>query len=147
MDTIDTPMTTPPPEDDPRSPENVARRQALGIAERDVLGRLLPGSVLPGAGRKPDAMNVAAMARVHTQRAVELLREVIDDPKAPQASRVMASQALLDRGWGKAPVQIDVQMRSRFDDFLREIGISAALIEAIDDGNDEENGTTGEIDP
>jgi hypothetical protein len=156
MDTMsDTPMTTPPPEDDPRSPENIARRQALGIAERDVLGRLLPGSVLSGAGRKPDAMNITALARIHTDVALKLLRDAVVDEKAPMAARVTAAGALLDRGWGKAPVQIDIQMRSRFDDFLRDVGVTAryefnqpaALIEAIDDGNDAENGTTDGRDP
>jgi len=54
-----------------------------------------------------------------------LLAEVMDDPKAPQAARVTAAQALLDRGWGKAPIQIDLNVRAKFDDFLREVGIAA----------------------
>ena len=49
------------------------------------------------------------------------------DPKAPPAAKVAAAQALLDRGWGKAPVQIDLNVRARFDDFLREVGIAAQL--------------------
>ena len=36
---------------DPRSLANIARRQTLKIAERDELGRLLPGSILERAGR------------------------------------------------------------------------------------------------
>ncbi len=49
METKDTPKTAMLPADDPRSEANITRRQALGIAERDTLGRLLPGSILPGA--------------------------------------------------------------------------------------------------
>jgi hypothetical protein len=49
----------------------------------------------------------------------------MEDEKAPQAARVTAAQALLDRGWGKAPVQIDLNARQRFDSFLREVGIAA----------------------
>ena len=123
MDTKATPPSVPA--DDPRSPENIARRRALGIAERDPQGRLYPGSRIEGAGRKPDGVSVTVLARAHTQRAVDLLREVIDDPKAPQAARVAASTALLDRGWGKAPIQVDVQLRAKFDDFLREVGLAA----------------------
>ena len=47
------------------------------------------------------------------------------DAKAPQASRVTAAQALLDRGWGKAPIQIDLNVRAKFDDFLRDVGVLA----------------------
>jgi hypothetical protein len=72
------------PADDPRSPENIARRRALAIAERAPNGQLYPGSRIPGAGRKPDAENITALTRIHTQRTVEVLREVMDDPKAPQ---------------------------------------------------------------
>jgi len=118
--------------DDPRSPENTARRKALGIAERDHLGRLLPGSHLKDKGRKPGVM-VTTLARQHTEQAIKLLGEVMQDPKAPPASRVAAATALLDRGWGKSPVQIDLNVRARFDDFLREVGAEVAREVAPDD--------------
>jgi hypothetical protein len=117
--------TVPLSADDPRSPENVERRHKMGIAERDAQGRLLPGSRIAGAGRKPDHVSVTALARVHTEAAVHVLTEVMADPKAAPAAKVAAAQALLDRAWGKAPVTVDLQVRARFDDFLREVGISA----------------------
>ena len=122
-------LPTPPviselPDTDPRSAANIQRRQTLRIAERDACGRLLPGSCLTGAGR-PEGPTVTTLARTYTDRAIDLLGKVMDDEKAPQAARVTAAQALLDRGWGKAPIQIDLNVRQKFDDFLREIGVAA----------------------
>jgi hypothetical protein len=110
--------------DDPRSPENIERRKTLKLAERDPLGRLLPGSVLERAGR-PEGPTVTTLARQHTHAAVTVLREILDDLKAAPAARATAAQALLDRGWGKAPIQIDLNVRQKFDDFLREVGLAA----------------------
>ena len=62
---------------------------------------------------------------------------MMDDPKAPQAARVASAQALLDRGWGKAPIQIDIQVKARFDSFLVDVGLAAtydqetALLESV----------------
>ena len=48
-------------------------------------------------------------------------------------ARATAAQALLDRGWDKAPIQIDLNVRQKFDDFLREVGLAArAEMELID---------------
>ena len=114
------------PVDDPRSPENVARRRALGIAERAPNGQLYPGSRIPGAGKKPNGVAVTALARVHTAQSIAVLVEVMSDARAPQAARVASAQALIDRGWGKAPFQVDVTHKVRFDDFLRDVGVAAA---------------------
>ena len=116
---------TPPalPDNDPRSPANIERRQALKIAERDDLGRLLPGSVLQNAGHPPGPL-ITTLARAHTAQAISTLVEIMGDPKAPQAARATCAQALLDRGYGKAPIQIDTTVRAKFDDFLRDVGAS-----------------------
>jgi hypothetical protein len=98
----------------------------LRLAERDPQGRLLPGSCLTGAGR-PEGPTVTTLARQHTHAAVTVLREIVDDAKAPPAARATAAQALLDRGWGKAPIQIDLNVRQKFDDFLREVGLAATF--------------------
>ena len=113
-------------EDDPRSAANIERRKLLKLAERDAGGRLLPGSVLPNAGR-PEGPTITTLARQHTAQAIEVLRQILDDERAPAAARATAAQALLDRGWGKAPIQIDLNVRQKFDDFLREIGVAANL--------------------
>jgi hypothetical protein len=132
MNTADTPKTIPQaakapplPADDPRlTPEAIAHRRANGIAERDQYGRLLPGSQLPNKGRKGGPM-VTTLARQYTESAVTLLGNIVEDAKAPPAARVAAAQALLDRGWGKAPIQINLDVRAKFDDFLRDVGVAA----------------------
>ena len=111
--------------DDPRlTPEAIEHRRANALVERDQHGRLLPGSQLPNKGRKGGPM-VTTLARQYTEQAVNLLGRIVEDEKAPPAARVAAAQALLDRGWGKAPIQIDLNVRAKFDDFLREVGAAA----------------------
>ncbi len=119
--------TAPLPADDPRlTPEAIEFRRANHLVERDDNGRLLPGSQLPGKGRKGGPL-VTTLARQHTEAAIAVLARIVNDPKAPPAAQATAAQALLDRGWGKAPIQIDMQVKARFDDFLREVGIAAQL--------------------
>jgi len=111
-------------DDHPRSAANAARRRALRITERDALGRVLPGSINVNGGR-PKGATVTTLARTYTDRAIQLLGAVMEDERSPQAARVTAAQALLDRGWGKAPIQIDLNVRAKFDDFLRDVGVLA----------------------
>jgi hypothetical protein len=61
---------------------------------------------------------------------------MIEDEKAPPAARVAAAQALLDRGWGKTPIQIDLNVKAKFDDFLRDIGIAVAT-DAMEEATEE----------
>lgn len=131
MDASETPRNSaaasapPLAADDPRlSAEAIAHRRANELVERDEFGRLLPGSQLPNKGRKSGPM-VTTLARRHTEDAVNLLAKIVSDEKAPPAARVTAAQALLDRGWGKAPIQIDLNVRMKFDDFLRDVGAAA----------------------
>ena len=44
---------------------------------------------------------IKSLARVHTETAINTLAGIMAQPEAPHAARVAASQALLDRGWGK----------------------------------------------
>lgn len=54
----------------------------------------------PG-GRPKIAANVMELARKHTEAAMNTLAQAMEDVEAPWATRVAASSALLDRGWGK----------------------------------------------
>lgn len=107
-----------------RTPEAIARRRELKVVERDEQGRLLPGSVLPNAGRTA-GHTVQFLARRYTAEAINCLAGIMRDDKAPSAARATSAQALLERGWGKSPLQVDVNVRQRFDDFLRDVGIAA----------------------
>jgi len=51
---------------------------------------------------------VQDLARAHTEEAIRTLVDIMRTAKHP-AARVAAAQALLDRGWGKAPQQVDVR--------------------------------------
>lgn len=46
-------------------------------------------------------IDIRSLARAHTERALQTLAGIMDQPKAPYAARVAASEALLNRGWGK----------------------------------------------
>lgn len=46
--------------------------------------------------------HIRSLARNHTDRAIEVLRGIMDQPNAPEAARIAAAGQLLDRGWGKA---------------------------------------------
>lgn len=57
----------------------------------------------PGGRPKIDA-RVRELAQAQTESAIDTLVSVMENKKAPAASRVSAATAILDRGWGK-PVQ------------------------------------------
>lgn len=46
---------------------------------------------------------IRSLARAHTEAAVNCLAGIMNKSDAPEAARVSAANALLDRGWGKAP--------------------------------------------
>lgn len=45
---------------------------------------------------------IKSLARSHTERAVNVLVGIMEQPSASDAARVAAANSLLDRGWGKA---------------------------------------------
>ena len=65
---------------------------------------LLGFSGNPG-GRPKDEFKVAELARSYTAEAVETLVDLMRHSKDDRV-RGTASQALLDRGWGKAKVEV-----------------------------------------
>lgn len=60
----------------------------------------------PG-GRKPIPAEVKEAARALTPKCLAVLEEVMCNTEEKGSARVSAAQALLDRGWGKAPVTLD----------------------------------------
>ena len=46
---------------------------------------------------------IAMLARMHAPHALKTLVTISKDERAPHAARVSASQAILDRAYGKAP--------------------------------------------
>lgn len=66
-----------------------------------------PGQSGNPAGRRPDGA-LRELARAHTEEAVATLASIMADAGAPPSARVQAAQALLDRGWGRAPQSLEV---------------------------------------
>jgi hypothetical protein len=73
-------------------------------------GQFAPGHAKKGGRRKGSRNKVGGdvreLAQTHTPAAIKTLVDVMRDDEAPPAARVMAANALLDRGHGKAPQAI-----------------------------------------
>ncbi len=65
----------------------------------------------PG-GRPKEVADVRKLARSRTKKAVRVLSEIMESADTPANVRVLAAQALLDRGYGR-PTQHSEQ--ARFD--------------------------------
>ncbi len=96
-----------------------------------IMARKLPSTAFkPGQsgnprGRPKRDAEVAEMARVHTAEALDTLAAVMRNTKAPASARVMAANAILDRGHGKAPryvatERLDNMTDAELDKRLRE---------------------------
>lgn len=73
---------------------------------------------------------IDGLAREHTERAIEVVREVLDDPFAENRDRLKAAEQILDRGHGKPNQaiiaipgnrQIATQLAGLTDDQLLEL--------------------------
>lgn len=79
----------------------------------------------PGQSGNPGGRpkGIAAKAREHTDKAVEVLAAALDDPD-PKV-RVTAAEKLLDRGYGK-PLAMTADVTNRLDDWTDD-DIDAAI--------------------
>lgn len=60
------------------------------------------------AGRSKSEYALRDYARTFTKEALETIAGVMRDENAPPEARIRAADALLNRGWGKAPASLDV---------------------------------------
>ena len=72
---------------------------------REKNGRFIAGHSGNPGGRPKDEHKVAELARSYTLEAVETLVDLMRHSRDDRV-RGTASQALLDRGWGKAKVEV-----------------------------------------
>jgi hypothetical protein len=70
-------------------------------------GRWAPGQSPNPGGRPKVAGAVRELARQHTQLALETLVEICEHGQS-EAARIAAAVALLDRGWGRPTVAVEV---------------------------------------
>ena len=92
-------------------------------------GRFQPGQSGNPGGRPREVGHVRELARQRTEKAVETLATIMEDTKAPASARVTAAQALLDRGWGRAPQTLNVGSPSEDIKDLTDEELEARLAE------------------
>ncbi|ADE38432.1 DUF5681 domain-containing protein [Candidatus Puniceispirillum marinum] len=100
------------------------------------LNRMKSGQFAPGqsgnpGGRPKDEHRVAELARSYTVEAIDTLVELMRDGKDERV-RGTAAQALLDRGWGKAKVEVVTDTEGSYLDVLRVVNEQLLLRRADD---------------
>ena len=63
----------------------------------------------PG-GRPKIVGEVQELARQHSPEAIDTLLEIMRNKKAPAAARALASNSILDRGYGKPPQSLEAKI-------------------------------------
>ena len=86
-------------------------------------GQFAPGQSGNPGGRPKDEHRVAVLARSYTLEAIDTLVELMRDGK-DERMRGTAAQALLDRGWGKAKVEVVTGAEGSYLDVLRVVNES-----------------------
>jgi len=59
-------------------------------------------------------IEIRSLARLHTVSAMKTLAAIMNEPSAPHSARVMAANAILDRGWGKPEVKVEAEHTHRY---------------------------------
>ena len=83
-------------------------------------GQFAPGQSGNPGGRPRDEHRVAELARSYTLEAIDTLVELMRDGK-DERMRGTAAQALLDRGWGKAKLEVVTGAEGSYLDVLRTV--------------------------
>lgn len=73
------------------------------------------GGKRPNSGRRPGSRNkvtraLKEMANEFSERALNVLVSVMEDPEAPAAARVAAADKILDRGHGRPAITVDANL-------------------------------------
>ena len=78
--------------------------------------------------RLHNGRTLAAMARVNTVEAIELIHSVIVDQSQKTSDRLKAAEYMLDRGWGKAVsvVQMEVNDTTEIRELTRDALVALA---------------------
>ena len=97
---------------------------------RNENGRFKQGFSGNPGGRPKDEHKVAELARSYTLEAVETLVDLMRHSRDDRV-RGTASQALLDRGWGKAKVEVAA---SGGESYIEALQAAAEVIREAKDG-------------
>lgn len=87
---------------------------------RNEKGQFVKGAPSPNPGGRPKQVEtIRDLARQHTEDAIGTLVSIAKNPKASDSARVQASNALLDRAWGKPAQYVEsVNLKGSLYDFL-----------------------------
>ena len=86
-------------------------------------GQFVPGQSGNPGGRPKDEHRVAELARSYTVEAIDTLVELMRDGK-DERIRGTVAQALLDRGWGRAKMEVSAGAEGSYSDVLRAVNES-----------------------
>jgi hypothetical protein len=75
--------------------------------------RIKRGGKRPNSGRKPGVQNkftfeLKRVAAIHGEDAIKVMVSIMNDPEIMPNVRLMAADKLLDRGYGKPAIAVDV---------------------------------------
>jgi len=87
---------------------------------RNNLGQFISGHSGNAGGRPKDEHRVSELARSYTVEAIETLVDLMRHGKDERV-RGTAAQALLDRGWGKAKVEVVSSVEGGYLELLRAV--------------------------
>jgi len=87
---------------------------------RNNLGQFISGHSGNAGGRPKDEHRVSELARSYTAEAIETLVDLMRQGKDERV-RGTAAQALLDRGWGKAKVEVVSNAESSYLELLQAV--------------------------
>jgi hypothetical protein len=73
-------------------------------------------------GRPKADIHIQELARQHTEEAFMTLVEVMRDKTATATARQSAAVAVIERGYGKAPQSIDLNVKQSLVDLLAGLG-------------------------
>ena len=93
------------------------------LLKRSNDGKFVSGQSGNPGGRPKDEHRVAEMARSYTAEAIETLVDLMRHGKDERV-RGTAAQALLDRGWGKAKVEVVSNAESSYLELLQAVNDS-----------------------
>ena len=101
----------------------------IATQKRDRSGQFLLSQSGNLGGRPKDEHRFSELARSSTAEAIETLIDLVRHGKDERV-RGTAAQALLDRGWGKARVEVNTKGGEGYIEALKAISLTMELREA-----------------
>ena len=102
------------------------------MSNRTGKGCFKPGKSGNPGGRPAVSAELRALARERTPAAMNVLTQIMQDPKAPAAARVAACRELLDRGYGRPESSVNAKIQTETATQLDYSVFTAEEIELLD---------------